>query len=43
MSEGAVERLERVMDAVLSAKPKKVEAENGIKEEAKEVMAPEME
>lgn len=41
--EEAVERLARVMDAVLSAKPKKTEVENGVKEEAKEVMAPEME
>ncbi|KAM0802417.1 l-allo-threonine aldolase [Usnea florida] len=43
VSEEAVEKLARVMDAVLSAKPKKNEVENGVKEEAKEVMAPEME
>lgn len=41
--EEAVRRLERVMDAVLSAQSKKPEIQNGIKEEAREVMAPEME
>ena len=41
--EEAVAGLGRVLDAVLCARGKKVEAEDGFKEEAKEVMAPEME
>ena len=41
--EEAVERLERAMDDVLSGQSKKSEIGNGVKEEAKEVMAPEME
>lgn len=43
VSEEAVRRLGRVMDAVLSAQSKKPEVKNGVKEEAREVMAPEME
>ena len=39
----AVGRLERVMDAVLSAQSKELETKDGVKEEAREVMAPEME
>lgn len=44
--EEAVQRLERVMDAVLSSgrfDGKEAAVENGVKEEAREVMAPEME
>lgn len=41
--EEAVGRLERVMDAVLSPQSKGTEIEDGAKEEAREVMAPEME
>ncbi len=41
--EEAVGRLERVMDAVLSVQGQEVESGDGIREEAREVMAPEME
>ena len=41
--EEAVGRLGRVMDVVLGVKSREVEVEDGIKEEAREVMAPEME
>lgn len=41
--EEAVGRLERVMDAVLSAQSEKPEIKNGVKDEAREVMKPEME
>lgn len=41
--EEAVARLGRVMDVVLSAQSKKHEIKNGVKEEARQVMKPEME
>lgn len=43
VSEEAVGRLVRVMDAILSARSEEPEVENGIKEEAREVMKPDME
>lgn len=43
VSEEAVGRLGRVMDAVLSAPAQEPETKNGVREEAREVMAPEME
>ena len=43
VSEEAVERLGRVMDAVLSAYSKEHEIKNGVKEDAREVTKPEME
>lgn len=43
VSEEAVGRLGRVMDAVLSAHSQEPETKNGVREEAREVMAPEME
>lgn len=43
IGEEAVERLGRAMDAVLSARSGEAGTGNGVKEEAREVMAPEME
>ena len=43
VSEEAVARLARVMDAVLSKRPPVPAVTDGVKEEAREVMAPEME